>query len=131
MTRMTSGKTNILIAEDNAALARVLQFNLSKAGYEVTLAKNGRIALELASRQQFDLVVSDHQMPEMTRVELCQQLRNLAAYKDVPIMLLTAKGLELDHARLRDELGISGVYAKPFSPIQIVQTVASLLTPVA
>ena len=60
---MTNDKRKVLVADDNAALARVVQFNLTKAGYEVTLAKNGRIARDLANAQQFDLIITDHQMP--------------------------------------------------------------------
>lgn len=128
---MTSEKRKVLVVDDNAALARVVQFNLTKAGYDVTIAKNGRIACDLANAQQFDLVITDHQMPETTGIELCQKLRSLPAYEHVPVILLTAKGLELDLPRLRDELGIAGTYAKPFSPTQIVQAVDDLLTPVA
>lgn len=120
-----------LIVDDNLALARVTQFALDRAGFETQTARNGRLALEAAQLMQFDVVVTDQQMPELTGIELCRELRKLPAYVDCPIILLTAKGLELELPRLREELGISGVFSKPFSPAAIVKAIEDLLnTPV-
>ncbi len=116
-----------LIVDDNLALARVTQFALDRAGFETQTARNGRLALEAAKQMQFDVVVTDQQMPELTGVELCRELRKLPEYVDCPIILLTAKGLELELPRLREELGISGVFSKPFSPAAVVKAVEDLL----
>jgi CheY-like chemotaxis protein len=116
-----------LIVDDNLALARVTQFALDRAGFETQTARNGRLALEAAQVTQFDVVVTDQQMPELTGIELCRELRKLPGYLDCPIILLTAKGLELELPRLREELGISGVFSKPFSPAAIVKAVEDLL----
>lgn len=116
-----------LIVDDNLALARVTQFALDRAGYETQTARNGRLALELAQASQFDVVVTDQQMPEMTGVELCRELRKLDAYAGCPIILLTAKGLELELPRLREELGINAVFSKPFSPGAVVRAVEDLV----
>jgi CheY-like chemotaxis protein len=117
----------ILIAEDNPALANVLRFNLQRAGFEVVAAGNGREALELAERQPFDLIVSDQNMPEMTGLELCAELRRRDTYKHIPVILVTAKGMELDAAQLQRELGIASVFSKPFSPSKVVRAVSELL----
>jgi two-component system, chemotaxis family, chemotaxis protein CheY len=116
-----------LVVDDNLALARVMQFALDRAGFETQTARNGRLALDIAEESQFDVVVTDHQMPEMTGVELCRELRKLPQYQDCPMILLTAKGLELELPRLRDELGISGVFSKPFSPAAVVKAVEDLI----
>jgi CheY-like chemotaxis protein len=116
-----------LIADDNVALARVTQFALDGAGYETLATYNGRLALEAAQETQFDIVITDQQMPEMTGVELCQELRNLPQYANCPIILLTAKGLELELPKLRDELGIDATFAKPFSPSAVVKACGDLL----
>lgn len=116
-----------LIVDDNVALARVTQFALDGAGYETQTAFNGRLALEAALDTQFDIVITDQQMPEMTGVELCQELRSRPEYAGCPIVLLTAKGLELELPRLRDELGIDATFAKPFSPSAIVKACGELL----
>ena len=116
-----------LIVDDNLALVRVTQFALDRAGFETQTARNGRLALEAAQLTAFDVVVTDQQMPEMTGIELCRELRKLPAYIDCPIILLTAKGLELELPRLREELGISGVFSKPFSPAAVVKAVEDLM----
>jgi CheY-like chemotaxis protein len=116
-----------LIVDDNLALARVTQFALDRAGYDTQTARNGRVALETAQAMQFDVVVTDQQMPEMTGIELCRELRKLPAYVDCPIILLTAKGLELELPRLREELGINAVFSKPFSPGAVVRAVEDLV----
>ncbi len=116
-----------LIVDDNVALARVTQFALDGAGYETETAFNGRLALDAALEKQFDIVITDQQMPEMTGVDLCQELRSRPEYADCPIILLTAKGLELELPRLRDELGIDATFAKPFSPSAIVKACGELL----
>ena len=120
-------RQRILIAEDNSVMANVVRFNLAKAGFEVVIAENGKIALKQAGEQQFDLIITDQQMPEMGGSEFCQRMRELKGYENVPVILLTAKGLELDLARLRDELGITATLPKPFSPSRLVREVEALL----
>lgn len=127
---MSGNKKQILVAEDNAALARVVSFNLERAGFHVTIANNGRDAWELAQESPFDLILTDQQMPEMTGVELCRLLRGHASYTHTPIIMLTAKGLELELPRLRAELGIAATYIKPFSPKDILQAVDEQLAAV-
>lgn len=120
-----------LIVDDNLALARVMQYALDRAGFETKTARNGRVAYELARETQFDVVLTDQQMPEMSGIELCEALRELPEYRDCPFVLLTAKGLELELPRLREKLGISGMFCKPFSPAAMVQEISKLTEPVA
>ncbi len=124
-------KKKILVAEDNLALADVMRFNIERAGFEVTVAHNGREAYELTQNVQFDLVLTDHQMPELTGVELCQRLREDERYARTPVIMVTAKGLELDLARLQDELGVTAALAKPFSPIEMIHQIEDCLASVA
>ena len=125
---MSSSSKRALIVDDNIALSRVTQYALDGIGFDTEIACNGRLALNLAIKSQFDIVITDQQMPELTGIELCQKLRDLANYADCPIILLTAKGLELELPRLQEELGISAIFAKPFSPSAIVKAVNELLT---
>ncbi len=122
-----AGMKRVLVAEDNAALARVVQFNLKKHGYDATVAENGLIAWQIATSEQFDAIITDQQMPEMTGVELCRKLREMPNYATIPVMMLTAKGLELELPQLREELNISATFSKPFSPTAVVQTLEQLL----
>ena len=65
----------ILIAEDNATIAKILRFTLRKHGYEVEVAANGIEAWDRVQNEQFDLIITDHRMPKMTGIEFCLRLR--------------------------------------------------------
>lgn len=120
-------KPRVLIAEDNAALREVVRFNLLHAGYEVLTVANGQEALKVLQREHFDLIITDQQMPEMTGYELCERLVQDPKHAGTPIVMLTAKGFELDLPHLSRELGVREVVVKPFSPQQLVQTVHNCL----
>lgn len=113
-------KSQILVVEDNAALSGVICFNLVRAGFRVTSAVNGRQALDLLQKSTFDLVLSDQQMPMMTGIQLCETMRQLPAHRKTPFILLTAKCMEIDFARLRVNPGISMALPKPFSPSELI-----------
>ena len=123
----TTPASKALIVDDNIALARVTQFALSRVGFETRVAANGRIALERAAAEQFDIVITDQQMPEMTGLEFIRQLRTQPGYDSTPVILLTAKGLELELPRIQQELAIDAVFPKPFSPSAVVETACQLL----
>jgi DNA-binding response OmpR family regulator len=122
-----SSRGKALIVDDNVALARVTQFALTRAGFDAKIAGNGRKALEQAQAETYDLIISDQQMPEMTGLELCRRLRATAEYATTPIILLTAKGLELELPALQRELNISAIFPKPFSPSEVVSTACQLM----
>ena len=119
----------ILVAEDNPGLSKVICFNLERAGHEVFAARNGLLAWQEATQNQYDMVVTDHQMPEMEGVELITRLRETTEYEHVPIFMLTAKQMELGVTKLCDELQISAVLSKPFSPREVVAKVEEFLQP--
>ena len=108
-----------LVAEDNPALARVIVFTLRRGGFEVTQTGNGLEAWDAAQDRTYDLVVTDQQMPEMSGLELCSRLKDRLEYQDTPIILLTAKGMELELERLKESHGVSHMMLKPFSPTEL------------
>lgn len=118
----------VLVVDDNPAMTYVIRFNLSRAGFSVSTARNGLEGWELIQRQQFHLVITDQQMPVMDGLEFCRRIRQINTYCSVPVIMLTAKGLELDLPRLTDELGITAVFPKPFSPSELVQAVENCVT---
>ena len=128
---MDQNKKRVLVAEDNAGLAHVMSFNLRALDMEVGVAANGQIAWEMAQAQTFDLVVTDHEMPNLTGIELCTRLRQLPQYASTPIIMVTARELELDLKNLRDELSIGAIFSKPYSPARVKEKVAELLTAAA
>jgi two-component system alkaline phosphatase synthesis response regulator PhoP len=121
---MANDGKRVLLAEDDPATAALVRFNLEHAGFHVTTVCNGRLALQHATYQHVDLVVTDHQMPEMDGVQWCRRLREFPQHAGTPIVFCTAKGLEIDPAELRDELGVAEVLFKPFSPARLVGALA-------
>lgn len=121
----------LLIAEDNPALLSVVRFNLQRVGYQVTTARNGREAWQLLQVNQYDLLITDHQMPELNGADLCRMMREHPNCAATPVIMLTAKGLELELESLRQQWGVVAVIAKPFSPIGLLQTVRDYLDRIA
>jgi len=124
---MESNSHRVLIAEDNPALLRVTQFTVERAGFSVTTAVNGLLALEKLQTESFDLLISDQQMPKMTGVELITAAREIPSCAEMPVILLTAKALELSHDQLASDLGVCKVLGKPFSPVEISRLVQDLI----
>ncbi|MDX1961572.1 MAG: response regulator [Pirellulales bacterium] len=117
----------ILVAEDNQVLSDVLRFNLERAGYAVTVADNGETAKHLLNGESWDLLMTDYQMPLVNGEELCRHARQLPACRELPIIMCSAKGLELNFEDLRQTLGIQRLLHKPFSMKEIVKLVATTL----
>lgn len=120
-------ESRVLLAEDNPAFAQVVKFNLERAGYGVIAVSSGWEAWQAMQGESFDVLVTDQQMPEMTGCELCARMRTLEHHAQTPVILLTAKCLELDADRLKSEWGVARVLGKPFGPRQLVETVGQVL----
>ncbi len=116
----------ILVAEDNQVMADVVRFNLKRAGYDVTIASTGAEAWEILQDAEFDLLVTDFQMPKMNGDELCRKILEKGEYAMMPIIMCSAKGFELNAEQLKAELNISQLIYKPFSPIQLKQMIADV-----
>jgi DNA-binding response OmpR family regulator len=117
----------ILIAEDNQALAQVLRINLQQAGFEVIVAGDGQSAWDECERLTFDMVITDHQMPLMTGVELCRRLLARADAVEPPIILLTANAFGVEVQTAAIDLPQVAIISKPFSPSLLVTTVKKML----
>lgn len=117
----------VLLAEDNPALAKVTRFSLERAGYQVVVATTGLEAWSLVQREAIDALVTDEHMPEMTGSELCARMRAAEAHRKTPVLMVTARSLEMDHSDLVNELGVTQVMGKPFSPRELVKVVGQML----
>ncbi len=93
------------------------------AGFDVTVARNGAEAWTLLQRQDFEVLVTDHQMPEMPGAEVCRRMRQDERLARVGVVMLTAKGLEMELDRMQSELGVWQVLPKPFSVRKLVEAV--------
>ena len=117
----------ILIVEDNCVMADIMRFNFKRAGFDVTLAVNGCEGLERLRERQFDLIVADYQMPQMNGEEFCRRLREDPRHAETPAFLCTAKGFEIDTVKLSEELKITRILTKPFSPRELVAAASEVL----
>ena len=116
----------IVVADDEAHILHVVSMKLSNAGYDVQTAEDGEEALELCLADPPDMLITDYQMPYMSGVELCKALRQSECTKDIPAMMLTARGFDVEPAEMI-EAGISAVLAKPFSPREVLSEVIKLV----
>ncbi|MEP3478830.1 MAG: response regulator transcription factor [Fuerstiella sp.] len=116
----------ILVVEDEGAIARGLKFNFEQEGYEVDLAADGRTALDLhgSASPEYDLIVLDLMLPEMSGYETCRELRLVDA--DVPVLALTARTLAEDKAQAFD-CGVDQYITKPFALPELLSRVRNLL----
>jgi CheY-like chemotaxis protein len=122
-----STKTKVLIAEDSLVLGDVMRFNLLRAGFDVSLARNGDQAFEALTNKTFDILVTDFEMPGMNGEELCRRTRADLGIHDLKIVMCSAKGMELDREELKSRLRITEILFKPFSTrdlINLLQTLA-------
>jgi len=118
----------ILVADDEAHILHVVSMKLRNAGFEVITAVDGEEAMELCTAEKPDLLITDFQMPLMTGLELCTALRGQEGTRDIPAIMLTARGFDIEPEEM-EAAGISAVLAKPFSPREVLQKVNELLVP--
>ena len=123
---MEKGK-RVLLVEDNPGVAKVLQFNLRSVGLDVTLHYNGAEAWDALQSGEFDAVVTDFSMPGMNGRELCQRMRQSPEHADTPVVMITGHAMEREVGDLKDKLGLAAVFAKPYSPKELVKTMQRLL----
>ena len=119
-------KPYLLIVEDEAALVELLRYNFEKEGFRVASAADGEAALVAVAEVTPDLIVLDWMLPHVSGLEVCRQLRRRAETRDVPIIMLTARGEETDRIRGL-EVGADDYVAKPFSPSELVARVRAVL----
>ena len=118
----TKGK-KILIADDEPDILEILQYNLQAEGYTVYTAKDGDDAIQKAKQLHPDLIILDIMMPKKNGIDVCRELR---ASSRVPIIMLTAKGEEIDRI-LGLELGADDYIVKPFSAREVVARIKAVL----
>ncbi|CAN5186088.1 phosphate regulon transcriptional regulatory protein PhoB [Caulobacter sp. AP07] len=116
----------VLVVEDEDALATLLHYNLDKEGYVVGVAGDGEEALTMASERAPDLVILDWMLPKVSGIEVCRRLRGRSETRNVPIIMLTARGEESDRIRGLDT-GADDYVVKPFSMIELTARVRAVL----
>ena len=115
----------ILIVDDDPDIQRLVSYNLTQAGFEVATAETGRKALEAVQKHPPDLIILDLMLPDVDGIEVCRTLRQRENSRRIPIVMLTARGGEIDRV-IGFELGADDYVMKPFSPRELVLRVKSI-----
>ena len=116
----------VLIVEDEPDIRDLLVFHLEREGFQVVTCKSGAEALRLVRSGPPDLILLDLMLPEMDGLEVCRRLRQDPATRAMPIVMLTARGDEVDRV-LGLELGADDYVVKPFSPRELVARIRAVL----
>ncbi len=117
----------ILIVEDERDLLNALDYNLQKEGYRTRCAENGNDALRLAMEKPVpDLVLLDLMLPDISGTEICRTLKSTEATRKVPVLMLTAKGEEIDRV-VGFEVGADDYVVKPFSVRELALRIRAIL----
>jgi two-component system phosphate regulon response regulator PhoB len=117
---------HVLVVEDEDSLATLLQYNLQKEGYEVGLAGDGEEALLMVDERLPDLIVLDWMLPKVSGIEVCRRLRQRNETRNIPIVMLTARGEETDRVRGLDT-GADDYVVKPFSMTELGARIRAVL----
>lgn len=116
----------ILVVDDEDDLRKVLDFNLRNAGFETLLAATGQEAIDLAKAHHPDLILLDIMLPDMQGTKVCKELKTDAETRDIPVVMVSARGEEIDRV-VGFELGADDYVTKPFSVREVVLRVRAIL----
>jgi len=117
----------ILLCDDEIHILRAAEFKLKRAGHAVRTAADGEEAWALLKEELPEILITDYQMPRLDGLGLVERVRSDPATAVLPILMLTAKGFELNHDELARQWNVTAVMAKPFSPRELLQAVERLL----
>lgn len=115
----------ILIVDDEVHLAKILQFTLEHAGYDVVTAFDGQEALTAVEKERPDLVILDLMLPVIDGYKVCNQLKNDKRYSDMPIVILSAR--DFDNDDIREPINADLLMSKPFNTGNLLVEISSLL----
>lgn len=116
----------VLVVDDEIHIVHVVAVKLRNNGFEVISAGNGEEGFKLACEEKPDIIIADLKMPVMTGLEMVEKLRGCEQTKDIPVIVLTARGFDIEDDRKRD-LRISEYLSKPFSPKKLLKDVEDIL----
>lgn len=118
--------TKILAADDSTSIRQMVKFTLEGAGFDVTCVNDGKQALDAASKAQYDIVISDVNMPVMDGFSLVKGLRAMPSYKFTPILMLTTES-STEKKQEGKQAGATGWIVKPFNPDSLLKTVKRVM----
>jgi two-component system phosphate regulon response regulator PhoB len=116
----------ILIIEDDRDIAELVEYNLKEERFQVEVCANGQKGLAKAQKNPPDLIVLDLMLPDLGGIEICKALKQDSKLRSIPVLMLTAKGEEVDRI-VGFEVGAEDYITKPFSPRELVLRVKAVL----
>lgn len=116
----------ILAVDDSASMRQMVSFALKSAGFDVVEAVDGQDAFEKAGRRDFDLVLTDQNMPRLDGIGLTKKLREQAKFKATPILILTTESSDQMKQAGR-AAGATGWMVKPFNPAKLIEVIGKVL----
>lgn len=116
----------VLLVDDEEDLLETQRMFLEEKGYEVDIAKDGIEAMERVYEKKYDIILLDITIPEMDGYQVLRMIKNEPLYKDVPVIMVTAKTLKADKFR-GFETGADGYLTKPYSPEELISMVNSFI----
>ncbi|MGQ0675551.1 MAG: phosphate regulon transcriptional regulator PhoB, partial [Rhodospirillales bacterium] len=119
-------KPTVLVVEDEAALTAMLRYNFEREGFRVVEANDGEEAIVAVAENKPDLILLDWMLPHLSGIDLCRQLRRGPGTRDIPIIIVTARGEEADKIRGLNT-GADDYVTKPFSPQELIARVRAVL----
>jgi CheY-like chemotaxis protein len=114
------------MCDDEIHILRAAEFKIARAGFQVRCASDGQAAWEAIQEERPDMLITDFQMPRLDGLGLIQKLRQDPATRDLPVIVLTAKGFEVSQQELADKWGVIAVLGKPFSPRELLRLVEEI-----
>ncbi len=118
----------IIVCDDEPHIVRAISLKFTRAGFDVHGAPDAETGWELLRREPSAMLITDYTMPGMNGADLVRRVRADAALADLPVIMLTARGFELDEEEdLETELRLSAVVMKPFSPRELVMRAYDIL----
>ena len=119
-------RAKVLVVDDEEYIQHILNFSFGAEGYEVVTASDGEEGVSKAKDEKPDVIVMDIMMPKMDGYEACKQIKTDPQTKDIPVILLTAKGRDADR-KLGSEVGADDYVVKPFSPGRLIERVEGIM----
>ena len=116
----------ILIVEDEPSMVELLRYNLESEGFQVTSAMDGEEAMLSIEEQKPDMVLLDWMLPKLSGIEICRRLRRDQEFRNLPVIMITARAEETDRVRGLD-VGADDYVSKPFSPAELMARIRAVL----
>ncbi len=119
-------KPSILVVEDEESIASIIKYNLKKEGYLIFTSADGADAINIAKHHKPDLILLDWMLPSISGIEVCRIIRSTPEIANVPIIMISARGEEMDKI-MGLEKGADDYLSKPFSPPELVARIRAIL----